>query len=346
MTAEQVGALYAAHAFDPAMAVQDMHAVHVPFDELAGADSADKCEAGIRDALLAGRRIAVVGTSGAGKSSVLSYALGPLVEGVLPVRVPVALGQGAAATDPVAFADRVIDCVLDQVAPNREHAARAAADKTDPRRSSWTRRVEVKPSAWGVSVQLAREVSQVAQTREVTPYRVMEIAREVVDLVASELVPVLVLDDTDKWINRDGGPSHATRTRFFGAVVRVIAEHLGCAAAIAVHEQYLADPAFKEAHGFLEELIAIPSIPGAPAGMRILARRAALALGIDEEVVLDGVVAPAAGTRLHDYYRHRGRRNLRGDFLQIVAMAVVKAREVGAEEVGERHVAAALTEFA
>lgn len=344
MTAHQVGQLYAAHAFDPALAVQDMYAVHVPFDELT---STRECESRIQNALLGGRRVAVVGISGSGKSSVRSYALGPMVEGVLPVRVPVALGDGAAATDPVAFANRVIDSVLHEVAPHREAVTRKAAGRAAPQQTSWTRRTEVKPSAWGISVQLAREVSHVAQTRAVSPYRIMDVAQEVLQLVASELVPVLVLDDTDKWTNRAGDSSHATRTRFFGEVVRVIAEHLGCAAAVAVHDQYLDDPAFQDAHGFLEEIITIPSLPNAEAGMQILARRAAqLALPGDESQVLRGVVTAEAGVGLHDYYRHRGGRNLRAHYLQIAAMALVKAREAGDDRVAAKHVEAAVTELA
>lgn len=342
MSAEQVRLLYDTHAFDPARAVQEMHALHVPFDDLVGSTG---CEARIRQALLARRRVAVVGVSGSGKSSVLSWALGPLVEGVLPVRVPVALGAGAAATDPLAFVNRVIDSVVDQAAPHHKHAVRVAAARAGPQRSAKSRRFEVKPSAWGVSLQLAHEVSQLAQTRETTPYRVMEIAREVLDLVASELVPVLVLDDTDKWINQAGGP-HPTRTQFFGQVVRAIAESLGCAAAVAVHEQYLADPAFQEARGFLEEVVPIPSLPGADAGMRILARRATqLALDVPEDAVLHGVLVQAAGRRLFDYYRHRGGTNLRGHFLQVAEMAVVKAREDEAAAVELDHVEAAVAEL-
>lgn len=74
MSKELIETLRAAAAFDATPLPEDLAALHVPFDDLLGEA---KTENELQKAAEAGGRIALVGAMGAGKSSVLAYALTP-----------------------------------------------------------------------------------------------------------------------------------------------------------------------------------------------------------------------------------------------------------------------------
>lgn len=89
------------HAFDQAPRREELHDLHVPFDDMTGSHG---CEKALTDALTRGERVALVGVSGAGKSSVTATVLGPLVETLVPLPIPVAIEQPEVASNPTAFA--------------------------------------------------------------------------------------------------------------------------------------------------------------------------------------------------------------------------------------------------
>jgi hypothetical protein len=121
----------------------------------------------------------------------------------------------------------------------------------------------------------------------------MDQARQLLDLIrADDLQPVLVLDDTDKWLNTTWQPDATTvRSAFFGRVIRVLAEDLSTAAVVAVHPTYLADAEYQSA-GSLDNTIHVPAIPSPAAVGQILGRGAGLALDLeDEQSALDQAIA-------------------------------------------------------
>lgn len=78
--------LRAANAFDHYPLFEALGELHVPFDSLVpGA----RVEARLDEALRRRGRVALVGGSGSGKSSVVSHVLGPMVEGLAPILIPV-----------------------------------------------------------------------------------------------------------------------------------------------------------------------------------------------------------------------------------------------------------------
>lgn len=100
MSRDLLGLLQQRNAFNATPLTRQLAELHVPFDDLAGERV---CEAPVEAAIRRGERVALVGTSGAGKSSVIAHVLGPLVEGVAPIPVPVAAEPAGVASDPVAF---------------------------------------------------------------------------------------------------------------------------------------------------------------------------------------------------------------------------------------------------
>lgn len=340
MSTETIAKLYERHAYDPAVTHQDMAPVHVPFDQLTDTTT---CEAKITSALEANRRVGVVGVSGSGKSSVLAYTLGPLQENLVPVRVPIILDEGTAATSPTAFADRVIDCILHQTNPAA--AAKAEHIATSARQAKSSRRqFKARPSYAGASLELSAELETVAQARKTAPYKTLEIAHDMLQLIADGRTSVIVLDDTDKWITRgQPGATHQTRARFFTDIVRIIAEHFPGTAALAVHENYLTDPAFRDAQGFLEDLVHLPELPSPDSGRQILNRRAEAALGTPSN---PDVLTTDALEALFKNYQDQGLRNLRRHYLHPASLALTKAHEVNADSVTADHVTLALADLA
>ena len=156
-------------------------------------------------------------------------------------------------------------------------------------------------------------------------------------IAANDLRPILVLDDTDRWLNVSWQPESETlRSAFFGRVIRVLAEDLATAAVVAVHPTYLTDPDYQAASGFLDTTMRLPALPSAAAVGRVLARRVAVALNRETDPVLDGVVDPAALDLIFDQYR--ADPDVRKRVLQVAHLALTLAVDDSAEQLDEAHV--------
>ena len=59
-------------------------------------------------ALRRGERVAVVGRPGEGKSSLIQFALGPMVEGLAPLPITVGIEVADVVRDPAAFAAHLV----------------------------------------------------------------------------------------------------------------------------------------------------------------------------------------------------------------------------------------------
>ena len=130
MSRESLARLQEAHAFNPAPLRGELHELHVPFDEMTGDHG---CEQPLGDALRRGQRVALVGISGSGKSSVTQSVLGPLVEGLAPLPITVAIERPEIAQDPAEFAGHLVRLVGQGVAHAMPKKARRGNYFSPPR---------------------------------------------------------------------------------------------------------------------------------------------------------------------------------------------------------------------
>lgn len=100
MTAELLQFLRSQNAFDHQPTYEALREVHVPFDGLSGTP---KVEARLEEAGYRNGRVALIGSSGCGKSSVISYVFGPELQGVAPLVVPVRTGRDTGGRVGVSF---------------------------------------------------------------------------------------------------------------------------------------------------------------------------------------------------------------------------------------------------
>ena len=236
MSRELLESLQGAQAFDPAPRQNELHLYHVSFDELTGGDGA---EASLSRAIQSSERAAVVGRGGQGKSSLIAHAT-RVRPGIAPFRVPIFVEPNETVTDPKAFAQHLIRTLTTSatqtgvISPEQREAALMASSD----------RVHI----------LGQEV---AHTRSAA-----EVIAAAVDLVAAiaskEVIPVVVLDDSDGWSLESGPNGSAPARAFFNRVLRIFADFPG-ALVLAVHEDYLSTPEFQEAESFLETRILIPA---------------------------------------------------------------------------------------
>ncbi|WP_029137170.1 hypothetical protein [Nakamurella lactea] len=330
-------------AFDPAPRHAELSDMHVPFDTLSGARNVEHALlAGLR----AGNRIALLGASGSGKSSVVAYTLGPLVEGIFPIPVPVYPEPATVAgngTEFVAHLVRTISRMLQATTPGLSRPAqqleqRATAGGTGQRRH----RISAGWRSAGLGPELAYELERAVSVPAPTAGQVLDQGRQILDLVAADgLVPILILDDTDRWLAATAPEIARVRREFFFTVPRLLAEDLGAAAVIAVHPEYLQDPGYQAAQGFLTDAIQVPAVPSAAAVGAVLARRVELARAAETPDVAE-VFTPDALEVLYAHYT-AWPSNIRRNILLPAHTALSLALDDGVDRIDEGHIMVAIT---
>lgn len=338
MTSADLHALRDEHAFDPAPSLEELYHYHVPFDELVGETG---CEGPLRRALFRGEQVALVGDSGSGKSSVIGHVLGPLVEGVAPIPVPVAVEGPEVAGDPVLFSGHLVRTIarhVEHAMPRDAGEAQQAVERSTPTVGERTVRHRFGGAiGWlRAKVQLAKELESVNEAHPRSSAEIFDQAKRMLRLIEQyELRPVLVFDDTDKWFGTTVEDPDRYLEGFFGRVVRLIAEELGVAAVLAVHHAYLEHSAYAKAAGFVETTIRVPRLPNAESLGRLLERRASGRK----------VFEPDALERLFAYYHQGSESDLRQRVLLIVHTALAQACDEEASRVNRSHIELAIAEY-
>ena len=345
MSRELIGSLRREAAFDPTPLPEDLAALHVPFDALNGGD---RVEQALAAAARAAERIALVGAMGSGKSSVLSYTL-TAEQGFAALPISVAPESDETVSDPGRFAQHVVRVIsswageLEMLsAERRDQLLRAVAERRVlPSRSKQTHAGIGLQLPWLVKGELARDIH-----RELEPAQ--EVGRSAVEYLdalkrlarvvrAIELEPLLVIDDSDRWLRR-GKPRGEIVGAFFERVVRELTQ-LEIGFAVAVHETYLALPEYQETTpGVLSARIDVPRLPTSDQLERIIAHRVQAFLG-DE--VSERIVDDEALTRLWEFYGTDADHSLRTT-LQILHTGITEAAQGEHESVSSGMIEAAI----
>src|SRR5262245_38571306 len=334
MSAELLLALQDAHAFDPFPMRDDLGVYHVPFRRLAG-DS--RVEQALGDGCRRVERIAIVGDSGTGKSSLVANVLGPLAGGVAPIVVPVAIEPNATVTEPRSMFAHIAAVIV-------RVAAEAAALSPSEREAALARLTAQRPVGRGhgrsfrlgggwmgatVSAELAKQAGppqgiarSAAETLEVVGQMLATIEHE-------GLVPVLVFDDTDRWLSGSFRGHDDLPRSFFGRVLPALAG-LRCAVVVAVHRRYLNDPTLRaDIERTLETMIELPALRD-PAAVAAVLESRVRAHRVDDTDSLSDVITTNAIDRLYALYRTGLRGELRG-VLRTSHVALADACDSGAE---------------
>lgn len=330
-------------AFDPAPRHAELSDMHVPFDSLFGTSG---CEQALLSGLRAGNRIALLGASGAGKSSVVAYTLGPLVEGIFPIPVPVYPEPSAVAgngTEFVAHLVRTISRMLQSSVPGLSRPARQLEQRaTGPGSGLRRQRFSAGWRSAGMGPELAYELERAVSEPAPTAGQVLDQGRQILDLVAADgLVPILILDDTDRWVAATRPEIAAIRREFFLTVPRLLAEDLGAPAVIAVHPEYLQDSGYQAAQGFLTDAIRVPSVPSAAGVGAVLARRVELARDTETPDVSEVFTDDALEVLFAHYSAWPS--NLRRNILLPAHTALSLALDDGVDRIDEGHIMVAIT---
>lgn len=201
---------------------------HVTFSELTG----DGLEGRVGNALLREDNVAIIGKSGGGKSSLMSWIGRDRADELALLRVPITLLSEDVLHDPRA----VTGHILGQL---RHDARKILTVKDDQPR---LQRLQATLGVQWMGIGFATEVE--AQLADAEP-RSSQADQEVLQSLLNQIrpkIPILVFDDTDRWTARTTfRDAQMARESFFGRSLRSMADDLDAVFLAAVHEDYLDD---------------------------------------------------------------------------------------------------------
>lgn len=324
-------------AFNPTPTLNDLGDLHVPFESMVPGNSVESL---LVKCARRGDRIALIADSGCGKSSLVSYALGPTVEKVAPILVPVYRLE-----DDAKRAESVADAIISHLRREAsiESSSKQLTGSVEGDERSVTHSVAQSGEAslglmsW-LGGKLSRELSQQTSTTESIPLaeKIEVIQQCLYTIRVDKLMPVLVFDDTDRWT----GPDETARVRgFYGEGIRWLTE-LETSVVVATHKHYLSSIApSKDMLKFLETEVRLPILPSSNEVAQILQHRLTLhGAELDETWELSDAFDPSAIDELFaDYQQDTDLRQL----LLCAHRALVEAADAGREIVTRSEIRAA-----
>lgn len=320
----------ASSAFEPTRRFEDLAFYHVAFDELNGDE---RTEFTLRRLVGNRGRVAVLGPSGSGKSSVIASVFGPLSmelpENFIPLRIPVAAEVDEVVTEPGALARHVVRYVTRWASrerfsePEQQVFERGVAEVRRRAGTRRTREYHVGLPFWLANVEFARQVQSTGDDFETrtSGADAIEHLKEMVSLFDSHgFFPIFVFDDSDTWLRIPGFDRANIATAFFMKNVRMMCKEVAAGLVFAVHTDYLELDGYKEAAQMLSAEIPIPRFSNPRLAVeKILQDRLVVAevSGETSDVIDDAAIAHLAG-----YYE--GGRTIR-DLLRVMQRALQDA---------------------
>ncbi len=307
MTHAQLRDLEASRAFEATRRFEELALFHVPFDQLNGDDHT---ESTLVRLLAADGRIAIIGASGSGKSSIMASVLGPfseeLPEDIVPLRIPVAAMTDTAVTEPGELARHIVLHITRWASPDRftepEHEGfeRGLADVARRSRGGRSREFHIGLPLWLANAEFSRQIQSTGEEQELhgSAGDAVEYLKRLVDLFAARgLRPALAFDDTDTWLRIPGLNRTKVANAFFTRSVGMLARELDLSFVIAVHEEYLALAGYRKGRQLLSGEIHVPPLLDSADGIETILRErlaiSELPFGLDDVVEPDALRAVA-----------------------------------------------------
>lgn len=261
MTRAMLEQLHRARAFDPTPTRADLAVYHSP----------TAIDSSLLEAAAVGDRIALVGGSGTGKSSVLAGTLTKHPDRLTPVWVDVAADGPRTAVDPAAVARLAITSIVDTLEGVETVGEQALRNTTANRPVGRETRAGVGGKLLNVSTELQQQ-AQVARS-----------AREVVEALHVLLIevadhgtrPLLVFDDTDRWLAGTIPDAETIWPQFFDRTIRELGRR-SKGLVVAVHHTYLdSEPTRRAIDNTLTATFEVPVLTDLAAVVDVLETRIA-----------------------------------------------------------------------
>lgn len=350
MSHRALGEVEKSRALDATRRFEELAFFHVPFDELNGDDST---EAFFTHQIANEGRVAVIGSSGAGKSSLVSAVLGPfaqdLPEHIVPLRVPIAAETDETVTEPGAMARHLVRYVTRWASPElfspaeKDDFARSIAEVSRRAGSGRVRSFRISLPLWLADAEFAAQVQAVGSSYESrgSSTDALEHLKRLVGLFEYHgLFPVFVFDDSDTWLRIPGLDRTDVANRFFMRTVRMLAKEVNAGLVIAVHEHYLDLAGYREATNWLTGEVRIPRLIDARAGIEAILRDRLVVAGVDAPI--EDVIDAAGIDQLAKLYESG--RTLR-DVLRVTHRCLQHALSDGVDLITESLVESVVSEL-
>lgn len=351
MTHEALRAVDDTRAFEATRRFEELSLYHVPFDELNGDNHT---EAALTRIVANEGRAAIIGPSGSGKSSLISAVLGPLAldlpERIVPLRVPVATESDETVTDPGAMARHLVRYVTRWASSERfsqaeqEEFRRGVAEISRRAGAGKTREYHAGLPLWLANVEFARQVQVTGEEYEskASGADAVEYLKRLLALFAShELLAVFVFDDSDTWLRMPELDRTAVANAFFLRTIRMITEELAAGLVLAVHDNYLELPGYREASEWLSGEIRVPRLIDSRLGIESILRNRLVAAEVDAPI--EDVMETEAIGHLGAHYD--GEKTIR-DVLRIAQRSLQHALSDGMDLITANLIEQAIAELA
>jgi hypothetical protein len=337
---KQLAQVYREHAFDPRIVQDWFTATHVPFDELF---STDAIEGRVRDSAEHGGRVAVIGRSGTGKTSLVHHAV--YAPGLAPIWMHVAVEKPELITEPLGFGRLLLSAIVDDAkrylsAGDVDQSLAMASARYERSGSKRTKRAGGGVTYGFFNADAAKEVVTAAPDISVvvTAAMVATKLRDLFDIIHSNgHVPVVVVDDSDRFLQVVAPEPNQAPDLFSPFVTKVMPwlADFDCAKVVAVHPSYVDGQLWIKARqdGLCGTEIRVPILAGEGQLEAILDRRLD-AFGMGAE--LEDIFAEESLTRLFEIYLEHPEPTIR-KCLTIANAAVGLAIEQRADQVTGLH---------
>jgi hypothetical protein len=350
MTRAQLLEVEASRAFEATKRFDELTYFHVPFDELNGDD---RTEAALTRLAGYGDRVAVVGASGSGKSSLIASVFGPLSEDlpahIVPLRVPVAAEDEETVTQPGLMARHLVRYVTRWASAHRftrdekNFFDETLAESKRRSPSGAVREFSIGLPVWLARAEFASQVRSAGtdyETRMGAADAVEALKRMVALFASHSLYPIFVFEDSDSWLNIPGLDRSHVANAFFVKTLRILSKEIDAGLVVAIHTEYLGLAGYKASADLLSGEIRVPRLIDARAGIDTILRDRLVIAEVDTP--LHAVFEDEAISWLAKHYETG--RQIR-DVLAVTQRSLQHALSDGLDTVSKQLVEQAIGEY-